>query len=165
MGRQRMMVAGIDVSTFAIDVVWIDLDDLEAPHWCRYSMEGRDAWERCRDVGREFPGASSEVWDETTAIGMEVAFGPSSGDVNRCVGAVLSRLPQGILIERWSSSQWKKAVGLAGNAKKQQVMDHVLRIAFGVGWKTDQKILEQDACDAYCIALATRQAITTQQAA
>jgi hypothetical protein len=159
-----MLVAGIDVSSLAVDVVWLDVDDQKPPRWQRWKLEGPDAWERCRHLGTVFPGAAWSGWDDTLAIGIEVAFGPSSGDVNRCVGAVLSRLPIGLLVERWSTSQWRKAIGLFGSASKKQVFDYVLDTAFREGWRTDERNLVQDACDAYCIALATRQAIEQQAA-
>jgi hypothetical protein len=153
-----MNVCGIDVSTYHLDFVF--LHDDGSPEWQRISLTGDDAWERCRSV--RVPSA----WFEgTEAVGMEVAHGPSSGQINRVVGAVLSRLPRELLVEQWPVNVWKKAVGLKGSASKADVMEWVVRRGFDVGWKTDQLTLVQDACDAYCIALATKQALDKDMAA
>lgn len=160
-----MNVAGIDVSSHAIDVVWVPEEGAEAPQWVRWPLTGAGAWERCRDIGRQFPGPAHTVWDETTAIGIEIAFGPSSGDVNRCVGAVLSRLPYDLLVEPWPPSKWRKAVGLSGNASKDDVFRYSCHAYLGDRLAIAAPKWPQDAHDAHLIALATRQALNQQEAA
>lgn len=157
-----MSVAGVDVSSRAVDVVWISEETFEAT-WRRFELDGSDAWERCREIGQVFPPPTSGLWDETLAIGVEVAFGPSSGAVNRCVGAVLVRLPRSLLVKPWAPSEWRKAVGLSGRAGKEDVFTFAherrsLVESYRVPWP-------QDACDAYCIALATLRALERQEAA
>lgn len=157
------LVAGIDVSTKAIDCVWVDEDPDGGwqPKWERVTLEGQDAWERTRSIAWLFPRAAFE---ETLAIGVEVAHGMSSGAVNRAVGAVLARLPRGTLVKPWTASEWKKANGIPGNAEKDRVaMAAHLHILNHGG--TINEIWPQDACDAYCIALATRSAVETSAAA
>lgn len=144
-------MCGIDVSTYHLDFVFID--DEIPPIWARHKLEGSDAWERCRSV--TFP---SHWLEDTYAIGMEVAHGPSSGAINRVVGAVLSRLPTSTLVKPWTASEWKKAVGLRGNASKQDIRWFTHKLANDLLWLAESRV-PQDACDAYCIALATKQAL------
>lgn len=149
-------IAGIDYSTHAIDFVYIDENDVEAPRWNRCHLEGADAWERTRELSR-LPGWPSWMWDDVCAIGIEDPAGHHGTNyLYRVQGAILARIPRSILVQPWRPSQWRKAVGLPGNASKQDVMRFAL--AYGDDWP-------QDAYDAYCIALATRLAITREKAA
>jgi hypothetical protein len=155
-----MNVCGIDVSTYHLDFVF--LHEEGPPEWQRITLIGDDSWERCRSVR-----VPSAWFEDTEAVGMEVAHGPSSGQINRVVGAVLSRLPRELLVEQWPVNVWKKAVGLPGNCSKYAVREYV---AFGPITGHSLHRLErlidwpQDACDAYCIALATKQALKREAA-
>ncbi len=154
-------IAGIDVSTRFIDIVWIDEIGDPCPGAYRYPLHGHDAWERTRSVRAALRG-TSEQWDRTIAVGIEVAHGMSSGAVNRVVGAVLACLPQNILIQPWTAGAWKKAVGLPGNATKDQV------VAFSLGrtqMLVSPALWPQDAHDAHLIAVATRRALEREVAA
>ncbi len=151
-----MKVAGFDSSSYAIDCVTIEEDD-GVVEWSRWDLRGSDAWERTRSIGSVMPGRTSERWDDVYAIGVEVAHGPSSGVINRCVGAVLSMLPPNVLICPWTASQWKKAVGLPGNATKAQIASHA---AAQLGFEFDQ----QDAYDAWGLARATQLALESKRA-
>lgn len=146
-----MNVCGIDVSTYHLDFVF--LHDTGQTEWQRITLVGNDAWDRCRSVR-----VPSDWFEDTEAAGMEVAFGPSSGQINRVVGAVLSRLPTGLLVEQWPVNVWKKAVGMSGSASKERV-----RLFVHDSIRSDP-YWPQDACDAYCIALATKQALERQAA-
>lgn len=158
------LVAGIDFSSLAIDVVLVDLDDREPPLWERFALTGADAFERTRNVRAVMP--TSSFYDDILAIGIEHPAGKfGTGPMMRVQGAVLACLPAGVLVQPWPPSAWRKAVGLAGNASKWDVSAFVMLNSFTDGWKTDERALEQDACDAYCIALATRSAIETEAAA
>lgn len=69
--------------------------------------------------------------------------------LSECVGAVLMGCDviwPGIPRERFVPQEWKRGVGLAGNANKSQVKTK----AFHLGWDTPT----QDAADAACIASA-----------
>jgi Holliday junction resolvasome RuvABC endonuclease subunit len=147
------LVAGIDYSTFAIDVVLLDEDTMAAT-WRRYELEGHDPFERARDVARAYEDGLNE-WEDVLAVGIEeppyVNNHKTLRDLARVQGAILARLPRNLMVQEWTPSQWRKVIGLPGNATKDDVMtftDHDrLHAAAGV-WP-------QDACDAYCIALAT----------
>jgi len=157
------VVLGIDFSSLAIDIVGIHLDDLEPPTWTRYALEGQDAFDRTRTIGRLMPSPSSSAYDNVIAIGIEHPAGKfGTGSMMRVQGAVLACLPSGVLVQPWPPSAWRKAVGLPGNASKDDVRAFGLD-AFGGEYRAP---VTQDCFDAYCIALATRQALErTEEAA
>lgn len=156
------MIAGIDYSTRAIDVVLLD-EDTDAATWNRYKLHGQDAFERARDVRRAMH-YFAPLWDDVLAFGIEDPRGYGAGSLYRVQGAILTKIPRRTLVYPWVPSAWRKAVGLPGNASKSeiQVMVDFRRLkAHGtslVGWP-------QDACDAYMIALATRNKLERKQAA
>ena len=159
MGRASVNVAGIDFSSHAIDVVLIDVDGRQPPRWHRYPLTGQDAFDRARSVADAMPGRSSVYWDNVLAVGIEHPAGHhGTGPLLRVQGAVLAQIPARMLVKAWPPGSWRKAVGLAGNATKGAV-------ALFAGNSKFPGYPNQDACDAYCIALATRQAITTEKAA
>lgn len=156
------MIAGIDYSTRAIDVVLLD-EDTDAATWHRYELEGQDAFERARDVRRAMHDALP-LWDDCLAIGIEDPRGYGSGSLYRVQGAVLSRLPSLVLVQPWIPSAWRKQVGLAGNASKEEVAYHACGLLEDAQF-AHVSAWPQDAWDAYLIALATRQALERKQAA
>ena len=146
-------VAGCDYSTHYIDVVLVDEDYGKPPVWHRHKLEGPDAWERTRQV---------RYWqlqwaDAVVAVGLEQPRGHGAGSLYRVQGALLARLPGTVLVQPWLPNEWRKRVGLPGNAKKEA-------IAVFAGQHRGNVIEHwpQDACDAWCIAVATRQALETQ---
>ena len=160
-------IVGVDFSTKAIDFVYIDENDVEAPRWNRCHLEGADAWERTRELSRQ-PGWPSWMWDDVLAIGIEDPAGNHGTNyLYRVQGAILARIPRSILVQPWRPSQWRKAVGLPGNCTKQDVQDFS-RVHSGSFFHVtpyDTSAWSADAHDAFCIALATRQAITREEAA
>jgi Holliday junction resolvasome RuvABC endonuclease subunit len=60
-------------------------------------------------------------------------------------------------VQPWIPSAWRKTVGLPGNASKGDVANFVWRTADA--HEIARAAWPQDACDAYCIALATRMSI------
>lgn len=173
-----MNVAGIDYSTRAVDVVLIPYEGSGAPSWHRFPLTGPDAFDRTRSVADVMPGRHSVFWDDVLAIGIEHPGGHhGTRDMLRVQGAILSCLPARLLVEPWPPAKWRTANGLKGNASKDIVSVYA---AFN-RWNADPRFVPsrdpnvdyeagifewpQDACDAYCIALATRRAITREQAA
>lgn len=166
-----MRIAGIDFSTLAIDVVFVDLDDRLPPEWKHYKLHGDDAFDRTRSVRSAMPFQS--CWDDVLAIGIEEPTGKFKPGLGyRVQGAVLSMLPVDVLVKPWPPAAWRKAVGLPGNATKEQVFGWSLQalhrdpligptkwsVHCFDGWP-------QDAHDAHLIALATRAAVETSAAA
>lgn len=148
-----MSIAGIDFSTFAVDVVLLD-ENTDAATWHRFELSGQDAFDRARSV-REAMIAASPLWDDVQAIGIEDPRGYGAGSLYRVQGAILARLPHRTLVQPWIPSEWRKEVGLPGNASKLDVWEFVVDRA-----PNHQEIHDKwsyDSTDAYCIALATQQ--------
>jgi hypothetical protein len=156
-----MNVAGIDLSTFHIDIVKIPVDGTSAD-WHRFTLNGADAFDRTRSVADYMPGRAHSFWDDTIAIGIEHPAGRHGvGAILRIQGAVLSCLPVDTLVQPLPPSRWRRLNGLTGNATKEQVRQHsytLLGAAASLSWP-------QDAHDAHLIAIATRQLLEQQQAA
>lgn len=153
-----MHVAGIDLSTRAVDVVLLD-EDTDVATWHRFPLEGRDAFERARHVRTALPGRTSGFWDDVLAVGIEDPRGYGAGSLYRVQGAILACLPWGLLVQPWVPSAWRKQVGLAGNASKLDVWTFGARRLLKDKAPGLYETWPQDAMDAYCIALATRQLI------
>lgn len=155
------MIAGIDFSTKAVDVVLLD-EDTDAAEWHRFELHGDGAFDRTRSVMSAMPGPGHSFWDDVLAVGIEQPRG-NHGVVHmaRIQGAVLTRIPTHKLVHPINPSDWRKTVGLPGNASKADVMAHT--------WKASRDsimyVWPQDACDAYCIALATRTLLQRHEAA
>lgn len=161
-------MAGIDYSTHAVDVVLIDENDELAPQWHRYPLKGVDAFDRTRHIREAFTGTESAWRWHTLAVGIEDPRGQNAGALYRIMGGILQVIPSDILVQPWIPSQWRKAVGLPGNCTKEAVKEWVdswvlIMERPGAGTTTLVDGFPQDVCDAYCIALATRQAITREQ--
>lgn len=155
-----MKVAGIDISTFHIDVVFVAYDD-EQPgvHWHRFTLTGHDAFDRARSVADTMPGRASVFWDDTIAVGIEEPAGRNPGVIFRVQGAVLAQIPARTLVDKLMPSQWRKQVGLPGNASKQDVQEWGIELGCShPGWTAD-------AYDALAIAHATRTLLARQDAA
>lgn len=147
------LIAGIDYSTRAVDIVLLD-EDTDAATWHRFELKGADAFDRSRKV-REALHGSFGLWDDVLACGIEDPRGFNAGSLYRVQGAILSCLPHGLLVHPLIPSEWRKTVGLSGNASKADVARFAGARLVGTTW-AGSLIWPQDACDAYCIALATR---------
>lgn len=157
------MIAGIDLSTFAVDVVLLD-EDSDAATWHRFELEGADAFDRARDVRRSFKPSSGVLFEDCLAIGIEDPRGYGAGSLYRVQGAILTCLPPRTLVHPLIPSSWRKTVGLPGNCPKSHV-EAFTTIRRGVEPFSDHEFWPQDACDAYCIALATRTLLQRDEAA
>lgn len=155
-------VAGIDYNTRAVDVVLID-EDTGTASWHRFPLAGiGDAFDRARSVREAMPPRS---WWEThgvIAAGIEDPRGYAAGHQYRVQGGILQCLPRDLLVQPWIPSAWRKAVGLPGNAPKVVVATHVFSVVVGVHVPA---MWPQDACDAYCIARATLNALERDEQA
>lgn len=153
------MIAGIDFSTRAVDVVLLD-EDSDVAEWHRVELIGQDAFARARDVKRAMGELESCLWDEVLAVGIEDPRGYGAGSLYRVQGAILSRLPVWTLVQPWIPSSWRKTVGLPGNASKQAVANFACNHR-----QVLTSVWPQDGHDAYCIALATRTLLEHKEAA
>ena len=66
-----MLIAGIDFSSHAVDLVTVPYDGAGAPVWTRFPLVGQDAFDRARSVADATPGRSSTMWDDVLAVGIE----------------------------------------------------------------------------------------------
>ena len=158
-----MKVAGIDYSSFAIDIVLIDAYTDTPPEWHRYALSGHDAFERARTVTTAMPSKGSAFWDTVLAVGLEEPRGRNSAPIHRVQGAILAAIPGRVLVQPWLPNEWRTAVGLKGNASKD-----------AAAWRSRQlqpRFMDplcewpQDAHDAHLIAIATRTRLNQQEAA
>lgn len=148
-----MYVIGCDYSSHHVDVVRVlyDTTTTAQPLWLRFNLTGNDAFDRARSVADSLPGRHSTFHDDVLAWGIEDPRGQNAGALYRVQGAILAHIPARMLVEKWVPSAWRKANGLPGNCPKRVVFDHARHVF-------DQNV-PQDACDAYCVAIATRNAI------
>jgi hypothetical protein len=154
-----MFVAGIDYSTKAVDVVLIDEDAVGAPEWHRFPLGGLgDGFDRARTVRAAMP--SRGWWEDkgVIAVGIEDPRGYGAGFLYRVQGGILQCLPRDVLVQPWIPSAWRSRCDLPGNCSKQAVANRVgLWVPSAADWPWD-------ACDAYCIARATRDSLEREAA-
>lgn len=152
-----MAIAGVDFSTHFVDIVLLD-ENTDAATWHRFELTGDGAFDRTRSVRAALPGSS--FWDDVLAVGIEQPRGRNAlVALGRIQGAILTCIPADKLVHPLNPSSWRQAVGLKGNASKAEVYER----AYGLFIAGDRigpwPVWPQDACDAYCIALATRNVI------
>lgn len=160
------MIAGIDFSSFAVDVILLD-ETSDAYTWHRFDLREHshpkaDAFDRSRAVREAMPARG--WWDDegVIAVGIEQPRGRFGvTPLFRVQGAVLACLPADLLVQPWNPASWRIAVGLAGNATKQDVMLRGLELLPAM----PGRVWPQDAYDALCMAHATRAAIHREAAA
>lgn len=161
-----MRVAGIDYSTRFVDLVTVPYEGAEMPVWERFPLMGADAFDRARSVADSLPGRSSAIWEDILAVGIEHPGGNhGTGHMLRVQGAILARIPARMLVHPLPPGKWRKLVGLAGNATKNEVAEHALVDLHSLGHLWTLRDNGQDCLDAYCIALATLALINHKQAA
>lgn len=141
-----MIHAGIDYSSFRIDVVLFD-EEARPTHAAFELGRGRDAFERVRDVREAMPVRGWWRDEGVVAIGLEEPRGPGNGSLLRIQGAILACLPRELLVVPLSPSQWRRSAGIAGNAPKAAIRNWSLGHGGDAHWP-------QDAHDAHAIAAA-----------
>ena len=161
------MYAGVDYDTKAIHVVL--LPEEGPARYLPFVMHGHDAFERTRVVRDVMPARGWWEDEGVIAIGIEEPMGQSTRPLNRVQGAVLACLPSSILVQPFMPGEWRNAVELKGNATKEAVAEFVLEMrgldqalanegtcqdALWTPVELDE--WPQDACDAYCLALAVQ---------
>jgi hypothetical protein len=180
-------VCGIDYSTRAVDVVLVDENTGHAT-WHRTELEGADAFDRARGVPTggallcdkyAWKGALYTYaydWDDVLAVGIEDPRGYNAGVLYRIQGAILARIPRDTLVHPLVPSQWRTLCGMRGNASKADIENfaNVSRMTKALRPEGNSRVLSlpgdyidwpSDACDAYCVALATQKLIQIKDAA
>lgn len=163
-----MTTAGIDFDTHAVHVVFLDEDGRASYH--RYELSGHDAFERTRSVRSAMP--TKGVWEDmgVYACAIEEPQGAQKATVAKLKavqGAILACLPADLLVEPMVPARWRTAVGLKGNATKEDVAQLVGRQVWPdapLPVVPAPSTWPQDACDAYCLALAVSMLVETEAA-
>lgn len=147
------MYAGIDFDTKAVHVVLLP-DDGPA-RYLPFVMDGQGAFERTRAIRDVMPARGWWADEGVIACGIEEPMGRGSvvQKLNVVQGAILSCLPRYLLVNPMRPSVWRVAVGLPGNASKEDVAGFTNNYK---PWPPDRQDWPQDACDAYCMALAVQ---------
>lgn len=153
------MYAGIDYDTNAVHVVLVPEEG--KPEYLPFVMHGVDPFDRARIVRDVMPARGWWADEGIVAIGIEEQASGSPKmrasvqKLKMIQGAILACLPAGdSVVEPFLPNEWRKEIGLAGNASKEDV----------AAWMGEQVWPDaplpvvpswpQDACDAYCIARA-----------
>lgn len=157
-GKRQIMatVLGCDFSTFAVDLVKLD-ETSQRAEWRRVTLEGASALERLMSVQEVMP--PSGFYDDCYLAAIEIPYGRGQSGVlaklNRVFGAIVASLPPRLHLWEVTPQEWRKELGLAGNASKETCAEAVERIgriylSHGGRWP-------QDALDAYAVAYYARQ--------
>lgn len=149
------VVLGIDVSSFAIDLVRLD-ENSNAATWRRVTLEGPTALARLRSLPRVMP---RWPWYEDVylaAIEAPYSRGQSGtlAKLSRVFGAVCACIPPSQEVWEVSPGDWRKELGLPGNASKDECGFRVVQLS--QSWDDIHK-WPQDALDAYAVAYYARQ--------
>lgn len=158
-------VVGIDFSSFAVDLVKLE-ENTDSARWTRADLVGQHAFDRLRSLRAEMPGGS--FWQDVYLVGIELPFGRGQGRtqavLQRVYGAVVASVPLQIPVWEIHSTEWRKGLGLKGNADKNecgQAVKELLGLTVDFRNETGPlfaaNVWPQDALDAYAIAYTARE--------
>lgn len=149
-----MKVLGCDFSTRYIDLVTLPLEGTGEPQWTRVELERGGAFKATRSLRKSLGQRAllGGYFDDIAVAYLERPYGRGQAihALMRVQGALLACIPTRVVVDEFAPAEWRQLVGLPGNAKK----DHVR--AFVWAREPEQELWPQDACDAYCIAVAGR---------
>lgn len=146
-------VLGIDYSTRAIDLVYLD-ESTDAARWHRIPLEKGIAGIRQIRGGYAWAAELEDVY--LVAIEDPMSVGMTQAKVlGRICGAVTAALPRSHEVWLMRPDEWRMACGMKGNASKAAVYEFAILMG-QEGGSEDWFRLPQDACDAFCIAYAAR---------
>jgi hypothetical protein len=145
-----MKVAGIDVSSFNVDVVLLD-EDIDAATWHRFELDGPTPFARTRSLRANFPTRS--FWEEhgVYLIGIEDPHSRANHTAKALglvTGGIAALLPRDLTVLQLPTAEWKGEFAGSGSATKERIA----QIARVLGFTPDNL----NATDAYGIAQAAR---------
>jgi Holliday junction resolvasome RuvABC endonuclease subunit len=153
------LIAGIDISSNAVDVCLLDEDSMDA-RWIRYRIDDghKDlkAFDRACRLRDAMPPRTAWKDAGVIAIGIEHGASRNFNSVvaqSRVEGALLACLPTDIPKYMLMPASWKKLALGHGRASKQ---DGRVWADHSIHWQDDRGFYPQDAIDASCIAKATQ---------
>jgi Holliday junction resolvasome RuvABC endonuclease subunit len=148
--RGEAVLAGIDVSGSAVDVVLIGLD--EHPGWHSFPIEslGPTLYDRACNLSPLVTGWIG--WAQVDGAFIEEPMAPVLSDALKglcyIVGAVSACVQRRVgHIAALKPAEWKLQTVGRGNATKAEIRSWALEQGFG-------EEAPQDAVDAYCVAVA-----------
>lgn len=148
-----MKVAGLDISSFAVDVVLLE-EESDAAEWHRFELDGGTPFERTRSLRAVFPSRS--FWEDAGVYlaGIEdphSRFPHVAKAMGLVTGGVAALLPRDLCVIQTAPKEWKRIFTGNANAEKQLVRQHAMARGFDVDIRASS-----DAFDAYGIAWAVR---------
>lgn len=161
------MIAGIDLSTLAIDVVLLDEDtDQAAHHRLRLNLGGGKTLDRIRRVRDRMPARGSWADSGCVLIAIEEPFarGKMGGQVPilMVIGSILACLPDDIPVALLRADDWRRSCGLPIRGARTDLKAASLRFA-REQWANHPATLDDNAADAYGIAFAGRELYEKQR--
>lgn len=158
---------GIDLSSFAVDLVKLD-EERNRAEWVRVVLpeqpkKSRDpAWHRTLALPSLMPPSS--WWDDVYLVAVEAPYGTrqpgTNAILNRVVGAILASVPARLREPNtlWlvRPDEWKGELGLKG----KPTVDELLALLPGLtirGVSAEPEAGGQDRLDALAVALYARQ--------
>lgn len=153
-----MNVLGIDMSTFAIDLVLLDENEARAT-WHRVNLDdgvkGELAWDRVRRIADRMPSGS--FWDDVYLASIERPFSQSRKDPIRLVqGAVMACVPARLDLWECAPQTWKAHLKFKGRGKPTLAAFPPIALDAHQGSVWADGPLAQDAVDALGVALWAR---------
>lgn len=140
------VIAGVDVASTRLDIVLLNEDTTAARH---HSIPcGRNAIETAWRMREYLPGSRFWTYHNVRLVAMERPIGWRVKTVQAqmlVIGAVLSRLPSDVDVVLPFPHLWKPAVGLKGNATKEDVRQWAYEHGADATWSSD-------GCDALALA-------------
>lgn len=137
-------VLGIDVSSYAIDLVTID-ETTHATEWVRVELLGATAFHRLRDLHRRDLGVDLDTVYLAAVETPKTRFMRSAAALFPVYGAVVALLPRWLEVWDVPPTAWRKELGLPGNASKADCAARCMDLGARTHWP-------QDALDAYAVA-------------
>jgi hypothetical protein len=158
MAEESRMIAGVDFSSRAIDVVLLE-DDSDRAEWHRFELTGGTPFERARSLRGCFPTRS--WWDDhgVYLLGIEdphSRFPHVAKALGISCGAVAALLPRDLCVIATPPKEWKRVFCGNANANKDAVVNAVPLDSLWSGCSIPTLDIPQDAFDAYGIAYAVR---------
>lgn len=154
-----MRYCGVDLSTRAIDLAFLDTDQNVA-EWVRITLDGATAWDRILTIRDKMPPQST--WDDVCLVAVEKPIPDQRGLLGNVLGALSASLPKKLRQSHtfWTvtPSVWKKELGI--HAHKKPSWEQVAALLPGLVVSGEVVALDavdaQDQWDALCIAAWAR---------
>ena len=155
------MIAGVDYSTTAIDVILLDEDTNHATHHRRRLDTGPgNAQDRLRRVRDAMPSRGAWRDSGVTVIGIEEPFAygtmKSLPAMLMVLGAIIATLPPELPLALLRADDWRKACGLRIRGQRDELKREAIRFATS-RWSNPPLRVDDNIADAFGVAWAARE--------